>query len=121
MTPPGRRHQRQGGGEDVAVAVEVHREHAAPVVVAALGEAGRTADTGDVDDGVQAAELVGQLAGTTAVLPASSVTDTPDARAAPPAATMRPAVVSLGRGELLGAVDGDQRVDGDDESACAGD
>ncbi len=53
----GCRHDRQRGAEDVAVAVEVHGEHAAPVVVVALGETCRTADPGDVDDAVEATVL----------------------------------------------------------------
>ena len=36
---PGRGHDRQRGAEDVEVAVEVHGEHAAPVLLAARGEA----------------------------------------------------------------------------------
>ena len=39
-----------------------------------------------------------------------SVTDTDEARADPPAATIRPAVVSSGVGKLLGAVDGHERI-----------
>ena len=48
-----------------------------------------------------------------------SVTEADEARAEPPAATMRPAVVSSVLGQLLGAVEGHQRVDGDDEPAAA--
>ena len=47
-----------------------------------------------------------------------SVTDTDEARAEPPAATMRSAVVSSGSGSCCGAVEGHQRVDGDDEPAA---
>ena len=117
---PGRRHQWQGGGEYVAVAVEVHRENAEPVVVAALGEAGGTADARDVDHGVEAAELLGQLA--EEPVHARFVGDRhPGGPCAATGGDDASCGGLLGLGQLLGAVDRDQRVDGDDESTCAAD
>ena len=115
---PGRGHERQGGVEHVEVALEVHVEHRQPVLLGALGEVGLPGDAGHVDDGVEPAVLVDQLARTGRRTASPSVTDTDEARAEPPAATMRPAVVSSRLGELLGAVEGDQGVDGDDEPAA---
>ena len=47
--------------EDVEVAVEVHGEHAAPVLLGARGEARRPGDAGHVDHRVEPAVLVDQL------------------------------------------------------------
>ena len=118
VAPPGGRHERQGGAEDVAVAVEVHREHAAPVLVAARGEAGGPGDAGDVDHGVEPAELVGQLVEQLRERPLVGDRHRRRPRGAAGGDDAAGGGL-LGRGELLGAVDGDQRVDGDDESACA--
>ena len=114
---PGRRHDRQRGAEDVEVAVEVHREHAEPVLLGAVGEARRPGDAGDVDHGVEAAVLVDQLARTARGLAVPSVTDTADARAGAAGGDDAPGGGLLGRGELLGAVEGDERVHRDDEGA----
>ena len=56
-----------------------------------------------------------------ASMAAASVTDAFDARAAPPAATMRSAVVSVGASSCAEAVDRHPRVDGDDVRAGAPD
>jgi hypothetical protein len=97
MAVPGGGHERQGGVEHVEIAPEVHGEHRQPVLLGALSEVGLPGDAGDVDDGVEPAVLVDQLPEQPATA-SPSVTDTDEARAEPPAATMRPAVVSSGPG-----------------------
>ena len=49
--------------------------------------------------------------------PSASVTETAEDRAEPPAATMRPAVVSLGSGSRSDPVEGHEGVESDDEPA----
>ena len=58
---PGRGHERQGGAQHVEVAVDVHAEHRAPVVLHAVREAGGTADAGDVHHRVEGSELLDQV------------------------------------------------------------
>ena len=96
----------------------MHGQHGQPVLLGALAEVGLPGDAGHVDHGVEPAVLVDQLLEQRSGPPRPSVTDTDEARADPPAATMRPAVVSSGSGQLLGPVEGHQRVDGDHEPAA---
>ena len=88
-------HDRERGGEHVEVAVEVHGEHrcASPPRVPSAKLVGRVMP-GHVDHRVEPAELLEQVARPRR----PSVTETDVARADPPAATMRPAVVSSGGG-----------------------
>ena len=57
----GRGHERQRGAQHVEIAVDVHAQHRAPVVLGAVGEAGGPADAGDVHDRVQRPELFDQV------------------------------------------------------------
>ena len=112
-------HDRQRGAEDVEVAVEVHGEHAAPVLLACpwRSSSGR----------VMPATLT-----TASSRPCSSTSSSNRSRTASPSVTDdrrgpgRPAGGDdapggglLGRRELLGAVEGHERVHRDDEGALA--
>ena len=114
----GRRHDRQRGAEHVEVPVEVHAEQRLPVVLGAVGEAGRARDACDVDDRVEGPELVDE--------PREQVADggrvgDRDVRSSRTTAGVDD---PLRRGELLilalrCSVDRDARVDGDDEHPVA--
>ena len=116
---PGGRHDRQGGAEDVEVAVEVHGEHAAPVLLGApwRSSSGRVMPATLTTASSRPSSSTRSSNSSRTASP--SVTETDDARADPPAATMRPAVVSSGVGQLLGAVERHERVHRDDERALA--
>ena len=53
-------HDGERGPQDVEVPVEMDIQHSGPVLLGARAEVGGTADTGDVDHGVERAELVDQ-------------------------------------------------------------
>ena len=108
----------QGGLEHVEVALEVHGEHGQPVLLGALGEVGLPGDAGHVDDGVEAAVLVDQLAEQAA----DRLAVGHRRRRGPGRAAGGHDAAGgglLGLGEPLGAVEGHEGVDGDDEPAAA--
>ena len=60
LAVPGLRHDREGGAQDVEVAVEMDTQYGRPVLFGARREVGAPADAGDVHHGVERAELVDQ-------------------------------------------------------------
>ncbi len=117
-TVSGRGHDRQGGAQHVEVPVEMDRQDAEPVLLAPAGEGGGSGDAGDVDDGVEASELLDQ--------PAEQVAHADGVGHRHRRGTRRPSGGHdpIGRGlpcrrEPLGAVEGDEGVDGHDDVAVA--
>ena len=113
---PGRGHERQGSLEDVEVAPEVHGQHGHPVLFGAVGEVGLPGDAGHVDDGIEPSVLDGQLA----EQGANRVAVGHRRRRSPGRATR--GEDAAGRRLLLfwkplGALEGHEGVDGDDEPA----
>ena len=90
---PGGRHEGQCRLKHVQVPRKVHVEQRKPVFLAASGGVALARDAGDVHDGVEPTPLVRQFAKDP--LNGGAVGDRGrEDRALPPAATMRPAVVS---------------------------
>ena len=116
--PGGGHAQGQRRLEHVEVAAEMHVEQRQPVLLGAAGVVALPGDPGHVDHGVEAAALGGQFLEEGAH--GLAVGDR-GGRGAGRAAggDDAPGRGLLGRGELLGAVEGHQRVDGDDEPAAA--
>ena len=107
-------HERQCGVEHVEVAPEVHSEHGEPVLLGALGEESRPGDACDVHDGVESAMLVDELSEQAV----HSFAVGHRHRRGPGRATCRHDATSGGLlrlGQLLGAVEGHEGVDGYDE------
>ena len=115
---PGRRHEGEGRLDHVEVAAEVDVEQGEPVFLGAAGVIALPGDPGHVDDRVEAATLVRQLGeqgahgvaigdgGGRGSGGATGGVDTPGRGL-------------LGLGQLLGAVERDEGVDGHDEPPLA--
>ncbi len=115
---PGGGHEGQRRLEHVEVAAEVHVEQGQPVLLGAAGVVALPGDPGHVDHGVEAAALGGQLLEEGAQgLAVGDRGGRGPGRAA--GGDDAPGRGLLGLGQLLGAVEGHQRVDGDDEPAAA--
>ena len=111
-------HEGQGRIEDVEVTPEVHVEQRDPIFLGPAGEVTLPGDAGDVHHRMEAAVLVGELleergyrfrVGHRGGRGASRTAGSDDAS--------RRGIFRLG--QLLGAVEGDERVEGDDVPAAA--
>ena len=114
----GRCHEWEGRFEHVEVAAEVDVEQGEPVLLGAPGVIALPGDPGHVDDCVQAAALVGQLGEEGAQ--GLAVGDRSGGGPGRPAGGVDAAGGGLlGIDQLLGAVEGDEWIDGYDEPPLA--